>query len=179
MTSGPGVPCGVANPAIWVLTNWYTLTAWAAGSPSYQVNQALLSNGNDSYRLAYSSGNYPDFIAGSVVASGSSVSSSSQTLAGSIQIEDTAWHFWAATYNATNHTATLYMDGVQSSAAVWTPPTVGATVSPLLIGGSPFSAEQAFIGSLAHVAIFNSIALSSARCQICMPSPLATSRRGL
>ena len=154
-SSGPGVPCGAGDPAMWNLTGSITLMAWARAVGNWGVNQDLIGHSENSYRLLVDSGNYPNFAyglpAGNVLIG-----------ANKIAQNDNNWHFWVGTYNATNNAAVLYIDGAQSASGTFTAPPVGNTASELLLGGAPDWTGRNLVGDIAHVAIFNS-ALSSAQ----------------
>lgn len=147
-TTGPGVPVGGGNPAMWNFTGSFTISTWAQsayGGPT----QEPLSKGDRSFRFRLDASSYPHF------------QYFTNDVIGSSKIEDTGWHFWTGTYDSTSSTMTFYIDGVQSGAPrTITATGAGLTASELLLGGSPYYINRNWIGNVAHVAIFTN-ALSS------------------
>ncbi len=99
---------------------------------------------------------YPDFVDGG------------PDNVGTTAINDGLWHFWAATYNETNFTESLYIDGVlANSSLIQTLPSY-ANTSPLTIGSGATSTGDDggnfMNGNICGVAVFTN-ALSQAQIQ--------------
>jgi hypothetical protein len=147
---GPGVQVSTANPRLLNVSNSFSLVACAQVSGTQSTNQVLWGQGESSYFLEVDTAGYPHFGDGS-----------SDNLTGSLKVTDGNWHLWVATYNATNGSAVLYIDGVVAASNVFASIPTGLARYPF-IGGSSQRDEESFVGSMAHVALYTN-ALSSSQ----------------
>jgi len=144
-----------------------TVLAWVQvpSGPVPWFQRLMGRNDGSSWRLNVNQGfwpntngfpGYPDFVDGS------------PDNVGPTAINDGQWHFWAASYNETNFTETLYIDGVFASSSLVTTAPAYANTSPLTIGGGATSTTDDggnfANGNICGVAVYNS-ALSQAQIQ--------------
>jgi hypothetical protein len=141
-STGPGLPCGGGNPAMFSINGSLSVMAWVQ-VPSGPVGwiQDVIGRSDGSFRAVVDTSGLPHFA-----------DSADPNLIGANPVNDGAWHFWVATYSSASSSAALYIDGVQMATATYSPPAVG--VNELLIGGAPDYAGRNFVGNIAQVAIF-------------------------
>jgi hypothetical protein len=139
---GPGVQLSTPNPRLLNVTNSFSITAFAQVFSSQANTQMLWGQGESSYFLTVDSTGYPHFGYGSA-----------HNLAGTTEVTDGAWHFFTGTYNSTNGSAVLYIDGAVAISNVWTSVPSGQATYPFIGGSSQIPAEN-FVGNMAHVALF-------------------------
>jgi hypothetical protein len=126
-----------------------TLAAWVQ-VPAGPVGtfQTVAGTGDSMYRLSVDTSGLPHFAEGNADAVGSAA------------MNDGMWHFWVGVWDQASKNEYIYIDGQLAGTAS---PTGGGTAGqPFLIGNAPDYNNRTFIGSVAHVALFDS-ALSSSQ----------------
>ena len=126
-----------------------SLAAWvqvpAGGIASFET---VLGTGDCNYRMSEDTSGDPHFAM------------ANQDATGSAAVNDGLWHLWVGVWDASSGNDYLYIDG--QLAATGSPNSGGLQGEPLLIGGAPDYNGRDFVGSLAHVALFD-YALSSSQ----------------
>jgi beta-lactam-binding protein with PASTA domain len=151
-----------ANPALLNVQDEITLACWIKLASFTRVWQAILTKGDNSYRLTRSSaGNSVYFGLGGTSVDG---------FDGATEIADNEWHHIAGVYDGAN--ATLYIDGIVDTAVPATG-QIRTNIYNLFIGENSQTRGRYFKGLLDDVRIY-SCALGEREVQAAMLGAEAT-----
>lgn len=134
----------LSNSARYQLTGTFSITGWIKVNNFNTAWQAVITKGDSSWRIHR-------FNVGNTIAFGTT-GLSSEDVAGTKNINDGAWHFFAAAYNGTHKI--LYIDGVVDANATVTG-TIGQNTYDVLIGENAQQRGRYWNGSIDDVRIYN------------------------